>query len=158
MSIQQQIKDEIKEAMKAKDSVRLSVVKGLSAAFVNEVVSLKRTPTDPLSDEEALNVIRRAVKQRKDSIEQFVAGGRPELAESEKAELVILETYLPAMMPKEEVEKVVKAKMAEMNIDPSIDSGQAKSKAGQLMGSVMKDLKGKADGDVVKSVIDTLLA
>ncbi len=151
MTIQTDIKDQIKEAMKAKDQVKLGVVKGLSAAFVNEVVSLKRTPTDPLSDEEALNVIRRAVKQRKDSIEQFTAGGRPELAESEKAELAILETYLPAMMPREEVEKVVKAKMTEMNVTD-------KSKAGMLMGSVMKDLKGKADGDVVKAVIDTLLA
>ena len=135
--------------MKAKDQVKLTVVKGLSAAFVNEVVSLKRTPTDPLSDEEALNVIRRAVKQRKDYIEQFTAGGRPELADSEKAELAILETYLPAMMSKDDVEVAVKAKQAEMNITD-------KSKAGQLMGAVMKDLKGKADGDTVKSVIDSL--
>ncbi len=151
MSVQQTIKDQIKEAMKAKDQVKLAVVKGLSAAFTNELVTLGRMPTDELSDEEALNVIRRAVKQRKDSIQQFEAGGRPELAEGEKAELAILETYLPAMMPREEVMAFAKAKMAEMG---TVD----KSKAGMFMGVLMKDLKGKADGDVVKSVVDELLA
>ena len=151
MSIQTQIKDQIKEAMKAKDQVKLSVVKGLSAAFTNELVALKRMPQDELSDEEALNVIRRAVKQRKDSITQFEAGGRPELAESEKAELVILESYLPAMMPRDEVKKVAEAKKAEMGISDM-------SKVGLLMGALMKDLRGKADGDTVKSVVDEILS
>jgi uncharacterized protein YqeY len=150
MSLQTQIKDEIKEAMKAKDTVKLSVVKSLSAAFTNELVTLGRMPTDALTDEEALAVIRRAVKQRKDSIQQFEAGGRPELAADEKAELAVLEAYLPAMMPKEEVEKIAKAKMAEMGVTD-------KSKAGMFMGALMKELKGKADGDTVKAVVDSLL-
>ncbi len=151
MSLQTQIREEIKEAMKAKESVRLGVIKGLVAGFTNELVNLKRTPQDELSDEEVLNVIRRAVKQRKDSIEQFTAGGRPELAESEKEELAILETYLPAMMSIEDVMKIATAKKAEMG---EID----KAKAGMFMGALMKDLKGKADGDTVKSVVDELLA
>lgn len=151
MTIQTDIKEQIKEAMKAKDQVKLGVVKGLSAAFVNELVNLRRAPDGELSDEEALTVIRRAVKQRKDSIDQFVSGGRPELAEDEKAELAVLEQYLPAMMSKDDVIKAVKAKMDEMG---PID----KSKAGMFMGSVMKDLKGKADGDIVKAAIDELLA
>ena len=141
----------MKEAMKAKDTVKLGVVRGLSSAFTNELVKLGKMPQDELSDEDALNVIRRAVKQRKDSIEQFVAGGRPELAEDEKAELAVLETYLPAMMSKEDVTTIAKAKMAEMG---AID----KSKAGMFMGTLMKDLKGKADGDVVKEVVDSLLS
>ncbi len=150
MSLHAQIKEQIKEAMKAKDSVKLGVVKGLVAGFVNELVNLRRAPDGELTDEEVLNVIRRAVKQRKDSIEQFTQGGRPELAESEQAELSILETYLPAMMPIEEVKKIAEAKMAEMGVTD-------KSKAGMLMGALMKDLKGKADGDVVKAVVDELL-
>ena len=150
MTIQQTIKDQIKEAMRAKDSVKLNVVKGLSAAFTNELVKLGKMPQDELSDEDALAVIRRAVKQRKDSIDQFVSGGRPELAEDEKAELAVLETYLPAMMSKEDVMTIAKAKMAEMG---AVD----KSKAGMFMGTLMKDLKGKADGDVVKAVVDELL-
>lgn len=151
MSLQETIRGQIKEAMLAKDQVRLGVVKGLVAGFTNELVSLKRMPTDQLSDEEVLNVIRRAVKQRKDSIEQFTNGGRPELAESEKAELAILETYLPKMMDREDVMALAKVKMAEMG---EVD----KSKAGQFIGTLMKELKGKADGDVVKSVVDELLS
>jgi uncharacterized protein YqeY len=151
MSLQETIKGEIKAAMIAKDTVKLGVVRGLVSAFTNELLNLKRTPTDNLSDEEVLNVIRRAVKQRKDSIDQFVKGGRPELAESEQAELAVLEAYLPAQMPREEVVAFAKAKMSEMG-------GIDKSKAGMFMGTLMKDLKGKVDGDVVKSVIDELLA
>ncbi|KND47873.1 MAG: hypothetical protein AB201_03100 [Parcubacteria bacterium C7867-006] len=151
MTIQTDIKEQMKEAMKAKDTVKLGVVRGLSSAFTNELVKLGKMPQDELSDEDALAVIRRAVKQRKDSIEQFVTGGRPELAEDEKAELAILETYLPAMMSKEDVMTIAKAKMEEMG-------GVDKSKAGMFMGTLMKDLKGKADGDTVKSVVDELLA
>lgn len=151
MSLQTDIKTQMMEAMKAKDAVRLQTIRGLMSAFTNELVSLKRTPQDALSDEEVLTVIRRAVKQRKDSIEQFVAGGRPELAEDEKAELAILETYLPAMMSEEDVMKIALAKKAEMG---DIDT----SKAGQFVGMLMKDLKGKADGDVVKKVVDSLLS
>ncbi len=150
MSIQLEIKDQMKEAMKAKDTVKLGVVRGLVSAFTNELVKLGKMPQDELSDEDALNVIRRAVKQRKDSIEQFVAGGRPELAEDEKAELAILETYLPAMMSKEDVLTIAKVKMTEMG---AVD----KSKAGMFMGALMKDLKGKADGYTVKAVVDELL-
>lgn len=150
MSLHQEIKEKVKTAMKEKKEVELSVYRGLVSAFTNELVATGKTPQDELSDEEALNVIRKAVKQRKDSIEQFTKGGRPELAEGEKAELNILEAFLPAQMSREEVKKVAEAKIAEMGITD-------KSKSGQLMGAIMKDLKGKADGDVVKSVVDELL-
>ena len=149
--LHQQIRDSIKEAMLAKDSVRLTVLRGLLSAFTNELVATKRTPQEMLTDEECLNVIRRAVKQRKDSIEQFEKGGRPELAEDEKKELAILETYLPTLMSREEIKKVVEAKKAEAG---EVD----KAKLGIFMGSVMKDLKGKADGQDVKAVIDEVFA
>ena len=157
MSLHQTIKDQIKEAMREKDAVRLGVVRGLVTGFMNELVATRRTPQEELTDEEALNVIRRAVKQRKDSIEQFTKGGRPELAESEQVELVVLEKYLPAQMSREEVMKIAQAKMAELGIDPKADAGASKSKTGMFMGALMKELKGKADGDVVKSVVDELL-
>jgi len=143
----QQIKDQIKAAMLAKDTVRLGVLRGLLAAFTNELVATKRMPQDMLTDEEVIAVIRRQAKQRKDSIEQFVNGGRPELAEDEKAELAVLETFLPQMMSKDEIRKVVEAKKAEMG---EVD----KSKMGIFMGSIMKDLKGKAEGADVKEVIE----
>ncbi len=151
MTLQEIIKGSIKDAMIAKDAVRLTVLRGLSTMFTNELVATGRTPQEILNDEEVLNLIRRAVKQRKDSIEQFINGGRPELAEDEKAELVILEAYLPQLMSKEEIKKVVEAKKAEMG---EVD----KSKMGQFMGAVMKDLKGKADGADVKEVIESLFA
>ncbi len=132
--------------MIAKDAIRLLVLRGLSASFTNELVAKKRKPDEALNDEEALSVISRAVKQRKDSIEQFEKGGRTDLAESEKAELAILLTYLPTQMSKEEVETFVKNKLAESPVEPD--------KKNQFMGSVMKDLKGKADGALVKEVID----
>lgn len=147
--LQTNIRDSIKDALRAKDEVRLSVLRGLTAAFVNELVATSRKPTDSLPDEDVLSVIRRMVKQRKDSIEQFRKGSREDLASREEAELKILETYLPKMMSREEIEPVVKAKIAEMNAD--------KSKAGILTGAVMKELKGKADGADVKAVIDSLL-
>ncbi|MES2985729.1 MAG: GatB/YqeY domain-containing protein [Patescibacteria group bacterium] len=149
MTLQQTIKSQIKEAMMAKDTVRLTVVRGLSSAITNELVTKGKMPTDELSDEDVLAVIRRAVKQRKDSIEQFVTGGRPELAEDEKVELAILEQYLPAMMAEDEVKAIVVAKQAEMGIIDKKDSGK-------LMAEVMKDLKGKADGMVVKNAVDSL--
>jgi uncharacterized protein YqeY len=151
MSLHTDIKNQIKDAMLAKDAVRLSVLRGLSASFTNDLISKKKKSDELLSDEEVLDIIRRQVKQRKDSIDQFQKGGRTDLVESESAELKILETYLPAQMSKDEVVNFVKAKQTEMGAtDPA--------KKNQFMGAVMKDLKGKADGTIVKEVIDSLFA
>ena len=150
MSLHQDIKKQMIGALKAKDTLRLNVIRGLLSAFTNEAVSKKRKPDEALSDEEALVVISRAVKQRKDSIEQFEKGGRPELAEVEKSELAILGTYLPTQMSREEVVVFIKKKQVELNMD--------KSKKGQFMGIIMKDLKGQADGSMVKEIIDSLFS
>jgi len=140
------IKDEIKEAMIKKDALRLTVLRGVLAAFMNEVIA-KDVKGDELPDEESLAVIRRLVKQRKDSIEQFTKGGRPELAKSEEDEMKILEAFLPQMMSREEIQKIVETKKASAgNID--------KTKLGQFIGSIMKELKGKADGALVKEVVE----
>lgn len=151
MSLHQTIRDQIKDAMKARDEARLLVLRGLLSGFTNELVALKRLPQGELSDDEAIAVIRRAVKQRKDSIEQFTKGDRADLAASETAELLILETYLPQMMSREDVMKVAKAKITELGVTD-------KSGAGKFMGALMKEFKGQADGDTVKSVVDELLA
>ncbi|MFA6297200.1 MAG: GatB/YqeY domain-containing protein [Candidatus Paceibacterota bacterium] len=147
----QQIKSSLKEAMIAKDAVKLSVIRGLLSAFTNELVAKGRTPQDQLTDEEVIAVISRASKQRKDSIQQFVDGGRPELAESEKAELTILESYLPAQMSKEEIVAFVAKKKSELGITD-------KAQAVDLIKAVMPELKGKADGKLVKEAIDEALA
>ncbi len=149
MSLHEEIKGEIKKAMMAKDTVRLEVMRGLVTAFTNELVATGKTPQDFLSDEQALAVITRSAKQRKDSIEQFTKGGRMDLVAEEAPQLAVLEAYLPKLMDKSEVEIIAKAKQSELGItDPS--------KKGMLMSALMKDLKGKADGMVVKEVVDSL--
>ncbi len=147
--IQNNIKEEIKKAMLARDTVRLNTLRGLSAAFTNELVAKGMKPQDELSDDDCLTVIRRLVKQRKDSIEQFKAGNRQDLVDSESAELAILETFLPQMMSEEEIRKVAEAKKVELGIAD-------KSKLGMFVGAIMKDLKGKADGVIVKKVAEEL--
>ena len=150
MSLHTDIKSQMIEAMKAKEALRLGVIRGLLSSFTNENVSKKRKPDEELPDEEVLNVIGRAVKQRKDSIEQFEKGGRADLAESEKVELAILETYLPAQMSREEIFAYVKNKVESEKPE--------KEKKNQFMGMIMKELKGKADGMVVKEVVDSMFS
>lgn len=150
MSLHTDIKSQMIDAMRAKDAIRLGVIRGLMTSFTNELVAKKKLPSDELGDEDALAVISRAVKQRKDSIEQFEKGGRPDLAATEKEELAILETYLPAQMSREEVEVYIKDKIAKENPD--------REKKNQFMGSVMKELKGKTDGNLVKEIVDSLLS
>jgi uncharacterized protein YqeY len=149
MSLQKDIHSKIKEAMVAKDSVRLTVLRGLFSAFTNELVAKGRKPQDELTDDEALAVIKRAVKQRKDSIDQFTKGNRLDLVANEEAELKILNTFLPQMMNKEEIKKIAEKKKAEMNVTD-------KAGMGKFMGALMKEFKGKADGDDVKSVVESL--
>src|SRR3989339_512608 len=112
MSLHQDIKEQVKDALRAKDTIRLNVLRGLLSAFTNEAVSKRRKPDEELSNEEVLTVIGRAVKQRKDSIEQFEKGDRVDLVEVEKSELAILETYLPVQMSRDEIITYVKDKLA----------------------------------------------
>ncbi len=149
MSLQEEVKGKIKEAMLAKDRVQLEVLRGISAACTNEAVAKGKTPQDMLSDEEVVTVISRLAKQRKDSIEQFSKGGRDDLVAEEKAQLEILEKYLPKMMDRSDVQKIAEAKKSELGITDA-------TKKGMLMSALMKDLKGKADGMVVKEVVDSL--
>lgn len=147
--LHEQIKNGIKESMVAKDALRLQAFRAMSAAFTNELVAKNKKPNEMLADEEALIVITRLAKQRKDSIEQFKKGNREDLVKEEEAELAILETYLPKLMDKIEVEKIARAKKDELGISDA-------TKKGMLMSALMKDLKGKADGTVVKEVVDSL--
>ena len=147
--LHEQIKSGIKEAMLAKDALKLKAFRAMSAAFTYELGVKGKTPQDMLSDEEAIAVINKLAKQRKDSIEQFKKGNREDLVKEEQAELDILETYFPKLMDKSEVEKIAKAKKEELGITDA-------AKKGMLMSAIMKDLKGKADGMVVKEVVDSL--
>ncbi|MFH1170236.1 MAG: GatB/YqeY domain-containing protein [Candidatus Vogelbacteria bacterium] len=155
--LHQQIKEDVKKAMLEKNPVKLNTIRGLVAACTNELVATKRKPEEMLKDNEVLAVIRRGVKQRQDSIEQFTVGGRQDLVKQETAELEILKTYLLASptggsleLSTKVIEKSVRAKMAKLKIKDKKDIGK-------LTGAVMKDLKGQADGTSVKAIIEKLL-
>jgi hypothetical protein len=150
MTLHETIKEEMKNAMRAKDARRLETLRGVVSAFVNELVAKRKTPQEILDDESAIAVLRRLIKQRKDSIEQFTAGGRPELAEKERTEMTIIETFLPPMISHEEIRKIAEAKKIELGIADT-------SKMGQLIGAVMKACGGKADGNDVRSIVEELL-
>lgn len=150
MSIHETLKQSIPDALRAHDAVRLRTLRSLVTAMTNEVVAKKRKPDEFLSDEEAVTVVKRAANQRKDSIEQFEKASRQDLVEPEKLELAIIETYLPTLMSRDEIIPIAKAKMVELGVSDKAD-------AGKLTGTLMKELKGKADGGDVKAVVDTLL-
>lgn len=138
-------------AMKARDELRLSVLRGALSSFTNELIAKGKKPTDQLTDEEALAVLRRQEKQRHDAAEQFEKGGRAESAEKEKEEARIIQEYLPAAATREDIEVVVKKKIEELGITDKKDMGK-------LMGSVMQEFKGRADGNDVKDVVNALLS
>ncbi len=144
------IKSNMKEAMRAKDDVRLQTLRGALAAFTNELVAKGKKPTDELTETDIQTVLKRLAKQRKDSIEQFTKGGRTELADKEAKELVILEAYLPQMASREEILKIAEAK--------KLETGADAAGKGKLMGMVMKELGGNADGSLVKEVVESLFA
>lgn len=151
MALHDTLRSSLKDAMKAKDSVRLGVVRNILSSITNELVSTKRTPQDTLSDEEVLQVIKRLSKQRQEAITQYENAGRVEQAAAEAAELTILQEYLPQTMSVEDIIPIARTKQEELGISD-------KSQSGRLVGAVMQELGGKAEGADVKRAIDTLFA
>jgi uncharacterized protein len=149
--LQTQIREDLKTAMKARDQVRVDTLRGAITAFTNELVAKGKKPTEEIADADAITVLKRLAKQRKDSIEQFTKGGRQELADKENAELKVIEAYLPQTASREDIEKVARVKKEEMGITDA-------SGAGKLMGAVIKEFAGGADGADVKAVVIALLA
>ena len=150
MTIHEQLKKELPEAMKARDAERLRAVRNLLAAFTNELVAKRMKPQEILPDDMALAVIKRMANQRKDSIAQFREGGREDLVLSEENELAYLQKFLPKEASEEEIRAVVEKKKDELGISD-------KAQMGALMGAVMKELKGKADGNTIKKIAEETL-
>lgn len=146
-----ELREAVKTALRNHDELKLSVMRGLLSNATNELVAKGKKPTEELPEDDIMALIRRGAKQRKDSIEQFEKGNRADLAAKEKEELLILEEFLPAMMPRDAVEAAARAKAVELGVTD-------KTKANQLIGALMKDLKGTADGTTVKEVVDSMFA
>lgn len=149
MSLHESLRESLKTAMKAKDAVTLTTVRSIMTACTNELVATGKTPQDQLDDVGILAVIKRLAKQRKESIVQYEAANRLELAEPEKLELAVLETYLPTQLTQEQIRPIAEAKKAELSVTD-------KSKIGILVGAVMKEVGGNADGGDVKAVVESL--
>ncbi|HMF45782.1 MAG TPA: GatB/YqeY domain-containing protein [Candidatus Udaeobacter sp.] len=150
MTLQQRVDSDLKEAMRAKDATKLAVLRMLKSALKYAAIEKSGAEAE-LSDAEAIQVIRKQAKQRQDSIESFEKGGRAELANKEKEELALLNTYLPQGMRPDELTKVVSETIAELG---------ATSKA--QMGSVMKALQtkvgGRADGKTLSAEVQKQLS
>ncbi|MEI6596753.1 MAG: GatB/YqeY domain-containing protein [bacterium] len=143
----EQINQDLKQAMLAKDALSLSVLRMLIAALHNKEITLRKDGQAELSDEQVLEVISSEVKKRRDSVEAYISGGRQELADKESSEIKILEKYLPEQMSDEDLEKVVAEIMASGATD-----------FGKIMGQTMARVKGKTDGGKVGEIVKKLLA
>lgn len=145
-TLTEQIRSDLTESMKARDAARTSTLRMLQSALKYEQIEKGRE----LSDEEAVAIIQRSVKQRQDSIEQYTSGNRPELAAKEQSELEMLQKYLPAQLSDEEAETIVRDAIASTGAESKKDTGK-------VMKAVMADHKGKIDGRKVQEIVGRLL-
>lgn len=148
MALRDQIMNDIKDSMRAKDMAKLNALRMVQSAFKNREIELR---PEPMSEEEHIAVLKKLAKQRKESIEQYQAANRQDLADAEAAELKLLEQYLPAQMSKEQVEKIVAEVIA------AVGATTVKE-----MGTVMKEVQartaGTADNKLVSEMIKAKLA
>ncbi len=161
MSLKEKIISEFKEAFKAGDKIKISVLKMLQAEIHNAEIAKRtkltrldsaRQEKESLLDEgEIIDIISREIKKRKDAIELYEKGGRPELAEKEKKEIEVLMTYLPEQISEEEIRKIV---------SQAIEQTGAKEikEMGKVMAVLMPQIKGRADNSLVSSIIKEMLA
>jgi len=147
MSLQDQLSQEIKTAMLAKDADRLSALRMLKSAL--GYVQIERK-TESLPDAEVVTLVQKEVKKRRDSIEQFEKGGRAELAAKEKQEISVLESFLPQPLPADELEKLVRATIQELG-------ATGKKDMGPVIKAVQAKAAGRADGKSISTLVGKLL-
>lgn len=148
MSLQKEVMDKMKEAMKAKDTVALQALRAVKSAFL-----LAKTATGVQSEitpDQELKIIQKQVKQRKDSATIFITQNRQDLADPELAEIAVLEQFLPAALSEEEIEKVVAMTITKLGASGMKDMGK-------VMGVVSNELSGQADGKVISTLVKKLL-
>jgi len=149
MALQKRIDEDLIAAMRAKDSARLGVLRMLKAALKNAAID-KAGAEDKLEDSEAMAVVRKQVKQRQDSIESFEKGGRNELAEKERAEIAVLNSYLPQAMSGEELKRIVAETIAETG-------ATSRAQMGVVMKALQQKVAGRADGKTLSAEVQRQL-
>jgi uncharacterized protein YqeY len=147
MSIYDQINEQLKTAMKARDKERLGALRGIRTAFINE---LKKNNAESLTDDQCVDLLRGLSKQRKDSIQSYVDAGREDLAEVERVELAVIEEFLPKLADESATRAMVQAAIAKVG---ATDSRQL----GRVMGVLMKEHRGEIDGGLAKTIAAELL-
>lgn len=148
MALKEQLQKDMIEAMKAKDELKVGVLRMVKAAILKfETAGDRKQATD----EDILNLIGKEAKQRQESAESFRAGGRPELAEKEDKEITLLKAYLPAQLSEEELKKIVQETIGEVGATSKADMGK-------VMGALMPKVRGKADGGQVNKMVAELLS
>lgn len=149
-AIYERILVDLKEAMRNKETQRLQVLRSLKSKILEKEISERKGGDVSLSDEQIQEVLIKAAKQRKDSISQYEEAGRNDLAETEKNELVIIESYLPEMLSEDEIRELVKDAIEKTGAETQSDMGK-------VMGTIMPQVKGKADGSLVNRIVRDLL-
>ena len=147
MAILDDVNAQLKEAMKAKQATRLAALRGMRAAFLNE---MKKDGAETIPDEAAVTILRKLAKQHKESIDAFEKGGRDEQAAAERAELEVIEGFLPSLADEATTRGWVEAAIAE-------SGASAPGDVGRVMGAVMKAHKGEVDGGLAKKIAAELL-
>ena len=148
MSIADDVTAQIKDAMKAKDAVRLSALRSMRTAFLNE---MKKDGASSIADEVCEGLLRKLEKQRKESIEAFEKGDRPEMAEAERAEMAVIQEFLPQLADAAQTRIWVEEAIA--------SSGASEAKdMGKVMGALMKAHKADIDGNVAREIVQELLS
>ncbi|WP_435254217.1 GatB/YqeY domain-containing protein [Tenacibaculum sp. A30] len=148
MSLQKQVMDKMKEAMKSKDTVALTALRALKSAFM---LANTEVGAGELSEAEELKIVQKQVKQRKDSAAVFTEQGRNDLAEPELAEAAVLEQFLPEALSDEEIGEIVEKTIADVGAEGMKDMGK-------VMGIVSKQLAGQADGKTISAIVKAKLA
>lgn len=148
MSLVEKLNEDMKQAMKAKEKLKLSVIRMIKASLQNERIQLG---VHELSEDEELTILSREMKQRTDSIKEFQEAGREDLSKKLEDEIKILEAYMPEQLSDEELAEIVKTTISEVN-------ATSKKDFGKVMGQVMPKVKGKTDGSKVQKLVQEYLS
>jgi uncharacterized protein len=146
MNLQERLAHDLKDAMRAKDQVRLLAIRSLRAAILEK----EKEGTGPASDDDLLAIVQKQAKQRRDAIEQYEAAGREDLAQKERDELAVLGLYLPEQLSDDDIRRVVHEIVTRSGATSMKDMGR-------VMGEAMTELRNRADGNRVRQVVQDLL-
>jgi len=150
-TLQERIAQDLKQAMRAKDKARIRTLRSITAALKKKEIELREGGEARLTEQQELAVLQKEAKQRRESIEQYRAGGREDLVQKEAEELAIIEEYLPKQLDDEEIEKILRDII-------EVVGAKSRRDMGKVMGQAMKRLRGLADGKRVQEIAQKLLA